>query len=243
MCKTVHCQSTSSSSAIVSPSTRKTLPIAVIKMPHSPLTPEEPPGNHAGGSSFHLAADRQGSGINGKLKRSVLEPSPASTYGGTAAGDSVPVTPQEYGSHGELLFLLFDSHITPPELLIWLLLPVPSFLPQPSLFPSLPSSAGSKLGRPYCRQSMLFKSAYLAVQFHLSIALSSEMFKLWRHPCLCIASMSLYRIHVSVLHPCLCVSWSSSLDSIRHCPTLFLLTQTLETSTKLYSVVLNLPSL
>lgn len=32
---------------------------------------------------------------------SLYEPSPASTYGGTAAGDSVPATPVEALSHGK----------------------------------------------------------------------------------------------------------------------------------------------
>lgn len=33
------------------------------------------------------------------------EPSPASTYGETAAGDSIPATPQADGGHGKFLLL------------------------------------------------------------------------------------------------------------------------------------------
>lgn len=36
------------------------------------------------------------------------EPSPASTYGETAAGDSIPATPQADGDHGKCLFLFLS---------------------------------------------------------------------------------------------------------------------------------------
>ena len=47
------------------------------------------------------------------MQESLNEPSPASTYGDTAVGDSVPATPQESGDHGKLFssYLLSLFHV------------------------------------------------------------------------------------------------------------------------------------
>ncbi|KAI9812690.1 MAG: hypothetical protein M1832_000347 [Thelocarpon impressellum] len=71
-------------------------------MPYSPATPEVTPGNHGGAYRAHAIANGQGSAAKGKHRGPAPEPSPASTYGGTAAGDSVPVTPQEPGAKDPL---------------------------------------------------------------------------------------------------------------------------------------------
>lgn len=77
-----------------------------VKTPYSPATPSKSAKASPVGDSTGVAlptasfAEKQTS--TSKVKQSVaLEPSPASTYGETAAGDSSPVTPFEPGKHGK----------------------------------------------------------------------------------------------------------------------------------------------
>ncbi|KAL8772027.1 MAG: hypothetical protein Q9209_002692 [Squamulea sp. 1 TL-2023] len=53
-----------------------------------------------------LASDHKRTSIGGVMLASLHEPSPASTYGETAAGDSVPATPQDGGNSDPSMALL-----------------------------------------------------------------------------------------------------------------------------------------
>lgn len=71
-------------------------------MTRSPATPEKSNKNLSGEASKVAVPypDKLTSSAKGK-QRSPQEPSPASTYGDTAAGDSVPVTPLVVGACGK----------------------------------------------------------------------------------------------------------------------------------------------
>ena len=73
-------------------------------MSHSPATPEKPrvvanrPETKAPLPSSEMLTSTS------KVKQASLnEPSPASTYGDTIAGDSPPATPLDVGSHGKCM--------------------------------------------------------------------------------------------------------------------------------------------
>lgn len=72
-------------------------------MPQSPATPNK----HSDGANKHsskvaLPSLEKLASASRVKHASLYEPSPASTYGDTAAGDSVPATPLEINSHGTL---------------------------------------------------------------------------------------------------------------------------------------------
>ena len=66
-------------------------------MSASPSTPDE--GSRGRHRARNGARKKKGS-ARPRPGASILEPSPASTYGDTAVDDSVPVTPQELGNNG-----------------------------------------------------------------------------------------------------------------------------------------------
>ncbi|KAI9819208.1 MAG: hypothetical protein M1827_007364 [Pycnora praestabilis] len=68
-------------------------------MSYSPTTPEKSRFDPGKGLDLAPSTDEQGLAAKGKQTTSLHEPSPASTYGDTAAGDSVPATPLEDVSH------------------------------------------------------------------------------------------------------------------------------------------------
>lgn len=77
-----------------------------VKIPYSPATPSKSakasPVSGSKGVALPSASSVEKQTSTSKVKQSVtLEPSPASTYGETAAGDSSPVTPFEHGQHGK----------------------------------------------------------------------------------------------------------------------------------------------
>ncbi|KAL8661369.1 MAG: hypothetical protein Q9202_005671 [Teloschistes flavicans] len=65
-------------------------------MSHSPATPNKPTAE--AGNPF-VSSMKEFTSALAKLQSSMHEPSPASTYGETAAGDSIPATPQADGDH------------------------------------------------------------------------------------------------------------------------------------------------
>ena len=71
-------------------------------MSYSPATPDKSTKAFSKEASKVAvpSIDKLTSSAKGK-EASLHEPSPASTYGDTAAGDSVPATPLEAGDHGE----------------------------------------------------------------------------------------------------------------------------------------------
>ncbi|KAL9587209.1 MAG: hypothetical protein Q9212_000368 [Teloschistes hypoglaucus] len=72
-------------------------------MSHSPATPNK--SSSEADNSF-ASSTKDFTSALAKLQSSMHEPSPASTYGETAAGDSIPATPQADGSHDETVALL-----------------------------------------------------------------------------------------------------------------------------------------
>ena len=73
-------------------------------MSHSPATPEKARvvANHPETKAPLLSSEMLTS--TSKVKQTSLnEPSPASTYGDTIAGDSSPATPLDVGSHGKCM--------------------------------------------------------------------------------------------------------------------------------------------
>lgn len=73
-----------------------------FKMTRTPATPQKSNRTFSGEASKVAVPylDKLASSAKGK-ERSPQEPSPASTYGDTAAGDSVPVTPLVIGACGK----------------------------------------------------------------------------------------------------------------------------------------------
>ena len=70
-------------------------------MSHSPATPDKA-GVLTNGSEPNAPLPSTDKLIDtSKVKTSLNEPSPASTYGDTSAGDSSPATPLDVGSHGK----------------------------------------------------------------------------------------------------------------------------------------------
>ncbi|KAI4087486.1 MAG: hypothetical protein LQ344_006747 [Seirophora lacunosa] len=66
-------------------------------MSHSPATPSKPIDKFA----KLTTSPTEKSNVASRIMRSSLhEPSPASTYGETNAGDSIPATPQDFNDHG-----------------------------------------------------------------------------------------------------------------------------------------------
>lgn len=67
-------------------------------MSQSPTTPNKP----SGGAGKMAASSADMPAVYSSVVRSSLhEPSPASTYGETTAGDSIPATPQDVECHGK----------------------------------------------------------------------------------------------------------------------------------------------
>ncbi|KAL9014866.1 MAG: hypothetical protein Q9173_000503, partial [Seirophora scorigena] len=67
-------------------------------MSHSPATPSKPIGKFA----KLTASPTEKSNVASRIMRSSMhEPSPASTYGETNAGSSIPATPQDFNDHGD----------------------------------------------------------------------------------------------------------------------------------------------
>ena len=91
-------------------------------MSHSPATPDKA-GVLINGSEPKASlpsTDKLTSTF--KVKTSLNEPSPASTYGDTSAGDSSPATPLDVGSHGKcksLFTLSIPSLHLPASLRSW----------------------------------------------------------------------------------------------------------------------------
>ena len=82
-----------------------------FKMSHSPATPDKSTVDAAIVPSKVPVPSLDKLTSTSKVKQaSFHEPSPASTYGDTAAGDSFPATPQEAGEHGESYSC--NSHFT-----------------------------------------------------------------------------------------------------------------------------------
>ncbi|KAL8647627.1 MAG: hypothetical protein Q9210_005449 [Variospora velana] len=74
-------------------------------MSHSPATPSKPIGTFAN----LTASPTETSNVASRIMRpSLHEPSPASTYGETNAGDSIPATPQDLNDHGDQGAALLD---------------------------------------------------------------------------------------------------------------------------------------
>ncbi|KAL8991495.1 MAG: hypothetical protein Q9177_000119 [Variospora cf. flavescens] len=74
-------------------------------MSHSPATPSKPIGTFAN----LTASPTEKSNVASRIMRpSLHEPSPASTYGETNAGDSIPATPQDMNDHGDQGAALLD---------------------------------------------------------------------------------------------------------------------------------------
>lgn len=67
----------------------------MAKMSRSPATPEKLKVIREGDSGAQVGYSGTMSASKEKHQNLIIEPSPASTYGETAAGDSVPATPQE----------------------------------------------------------------------------------------------------------------------------------------------------
>lgn len=68
-----------------------------VTMSQSPATPNKP-SDEAGKTAL---SSTEKPFLGSRVVRSSLhEPSPASTYGETTVGDSIPATPQDVGSHG-----------------------------------------------------------------------------------------------------------------------------------------------
>jgi hypothetical protein len=68
-----------------------------------PATPQKAPSESGNEYDTASSADNRVSALRGEHRASLHEPSPASTYGGTAVDVSVPATPQEVGSIGMYL--------------------------------------------------------------------------------------------------------------------------------------------
>lgn len=93
----------------------------------TPATPDRVEASNASSSSSVNASGRvavpdltnlerrNGSATRGKQSSSVVEPSPASTYGETAAGDSVPPTPAELSGTYYHFHFHFHHHHHPPH--------------------------------------------------------------------------------------------------------------------------------
>ncbi|KAI9715905.1 MAG: hypothetical protein M1812_005725 [Candelaria pacifica] len=70
-------------------------------MSYNPATPEKAVECSAQGIIVAASARQQDSITKGNQQGSLHEPSPASTYGDTAAGDSVPATPLDVERKGK----------------------------------------------------------------------------------------------------------------------------------------------
>lgn len=70
-------------------------------MSYTPATPEKPVEYSAQGTDVAPSARQPKSTTKGNQQGSLHEPSPASTYGDTAAGDSVPATPLDVERTGK----------------------------------------------------------------------------------------------------------------------------------------------
>lgn len=66
-------------------------------MSQSPATPNKPSGE--AGKTAVSSTEKPALGSRA-VRSSLHEPSPASTYGETNAGDSIPATPQDVDGHG-----------------------------------------------------------------------------------------------------------------------------------------------
>ena len=67
---------------------------AQVNMVSSPITPQKPAVPSGGDNGSPAQSTTEGRSAKAKHQNTALEPSPASTYGETAVGDSVPATPQ-----------------------------------------------------------------------------------------------------------------------------------------------------
>lgn len=80
-------------------------------MSHTPATPDKTGvcPNSSGSKVLLPSADKLTSTSKAK-QTSLVEPSPASTYGDTIAGGSSPATPLHVGSHGKRIWSFFARH-------------------------------------------------------------------------------------------------------------------------------------
>lgn len=81
-------------------------------MSHTPATPDKT-GMHANGSEFKasLPSTEKLTSTSKAKQTSLVEPSPASTYGDTITGGSSPATPLDVGSHGKCMYSFFTRHL------------------------------------------------------------------------------------------------------------------------------------
>lgn len=72
-------------------------------MSHAPATPSK---SRAEAGVLTVFSTEKSALASGNMRSSLNEPSPASTYGETTAGDSIPATPQDTGDQGTYLTFL-----------------------------------------------------------------------------------------------------------------------------------------
>ncbi len=81
-------------------------------MSHSPATPDKAGVRGSGPESKASLPSTDKLTSTSKVKQiSLDEPSPASTYGDTIAGDSSPATPLDVGSHGKFMRYFPACHL------------------------------------------------------------------------------------------------------------------------------------